>query len=113
MNRYKLLLAVLLAMVSLTFMCFNLPSADQTEIAKLKAGFLNPPDDARPGVYWYFMDGNMSKEAMTADLVINNGIVVTPDAAFPASVAIKDEKIAAAPETMIDTEWKVRLFTKG
>ena len=34
----------------------------------LKSGFLNPPDSARPGVYWYFMDGNMSKEAMTADL---------------------------------------------
>jgi dihydroorotase len=31
----------------------------------------------------------------TADLVINNGIVVTPEAAFPASVAIRDEKIVA------------------
>ena len=30
---------------------------------------------------------------VTADLVIHNGIVVSPDAAFPASVAIKDEKI--------------------
>ncbi len=34
----------------------------------LKSGFLNPPDSARPGVYWYFMDGNTSSEAMTADL---------------------------------------------
>lgn len=34
----------------------------------LKAGFVNPPDTARPGVYWYFMDGNTSREAMTADL---------------------------------------------
>ncbi len=34
----------------------------------LKAEFLSPPDTARPGVYWYFMDGNMSREAMTADL---------------------------------------------
>lgn len=32
---------------------------------------------------------------ITADLVINNGIVVTPDSAVPASVAIKDEKIIA------------------
>ena len=39
---------------------------------------------------------------MTADLVIHNGIVVTPDAAFPASVAIRDEKIVAvgAPDAM-------------
>ena len=34
----------------------------------IKDGFLNPPDSARPGVYWYFMDGNLSREGMTADL---------------------------------------------
>lgn len=34
----------------------------------LKASFANPPDSARPGVYWYFMDGNLSREGMTRDL---------------------------------------------
>ena len=34
----------------------------------LEQGFLNPPDSSRPGVYWYFMDGNLSKEAITKDL---------------------------------------------
>jgi hypothetical protein len=34
----------------------------------LKASFVNPPDSARPGVYWYFMDGNTTREAMTGDL---------------------------------------------
>jgi hypothetical protein len=34
----------------------------------LQQGFQNPPDSTRPGVYWYFMDGNLSREAMTADL---------------------------------------------
>lgn len=36
--------------------------------ATLEDDFVNPPDSARPGVYWYFMDGNLSREAMTADL---------------------------------------------
>jgi hypothetical protein len=31
-------------------------------------GFRNPPPSSKPGVYWYFMDGNMTKESMTADL---------------------------------------------
>ena len=35
---------------------------------RLKEEFLAPPDAARPGVYWYFMDGNFSREGMTADL---------------------------------------------
>ncbi len=34
----------------------------------LVSGFIDPPDSVRPGVYWYFMDGNLSREAMTADL---------------------------------------------
>lgn len=34
----------------------------------LKKGFISPPDDCWPGVYWYFMDGNLSREKMTADL---------------------------------------------
>ena len=34
----------------------------------IKEGFLNPPDSARPGVYWYFMDGNLDRAGMTADL---------------------------------------------
>lgn len=38
------------------------------DIRLLKEQFLDPPEDARPGVYWYFMDGNLSKDGMTADL---------------------------------------------
>lgn len=30
--------------------------------------FDKPPHEALPGVYWYFMDGNISKEGMTKDL---------------------------------------------
>ena len=37
-------------------------------LADLADEFANPDDSARPGVYWYFMDGNLSREAMTADL---------------------------------------------
>lgn len=45
---------------------FQKPAAN--EIDDLRSGFLNPPDSAKPGVYWYFMDGNLSKSGMTADL---------------------------------------------
>lgn len=34
----------------------------------LKSGFGDPPDSARPGVYWYFMDGYLSSEGITKDL---------------------------------------------
>jgi len=34
----------------------------------IESDFLHPPDSARPWVYWYFMDGNFSREGLTADL---------------------------------------------
>ena len=34
----------------------------------LAEAFRAPPDAARPWVYWYFMDGNLTREGMTADL---------------------------------------------
>ncbi|HRP54929.1 glycosyl hydrolase [Agriterribacter sp.] len=42
--------------------------ADISGIQALRSGFVKPPDAARPGVYWYFMDGNLSEEGMTKDL---------------------------------------------
>src|SRR5688572_4273576 len=30
--------------------------------------FASPPAEARPWVYWYFMEGQMTREGMTADL---------------------------------------------
>jgi len=40
----------------------------EASTSALIKGFLNPPPTAKPGVYWYFMDGNMTKTSMTADL---------------------------------------------
>ena len=35
---------------------------------ELEQAFTSPSASARPWVYWYFMDGNMTREGMTADL---------------------------------------------
>ena len=39
--------------------------ADQPDLI---SQFRNPPDSARPGVYWYIMDGHLNREGITADL---------------------------------------------
>ena len=33
----------------------------------LELGFRNPPESARPWVYWFIMDGNLTREGITAD----------------------------------------------
>ena len=38
------------------------PSAD------LLSGFVSPPASARPWVYWFWLNGNITREGITADL---------------------------------------------
>lgn len=55
----------------------------------LEQEFLNPPDAARPWVYWMWMDGNLSREGITADLEamkkagIGGVIIMEVDAGIP------------------------------
>ena len=34
----------------------------------LESGFLNPPDSAKPQTWWHWMNGNITKTGITADL---------------------------------------------
>jgi len=61
-STFPLMLLLSVVTILLSTQCSKEPTDS------LKAGFINPPDSARPGVYWYFMDGNTTREAMTGDL---------------------------------------------
>ncbi|CAM3324833.1 glycosyl hydrolase [Zobellia roscoffensis] len=57
----------------LTVVCFMLYATfffgqQNNKKLSLKEDFKNPPSTSAPGVYWYFMDGNLSREEMTKDL---------------------------------------------
>lgn len=51
-----------------TLLLLLMATAAALHAADLYQEFVNPPESARPWVYWYFMDGNMTREGMTADL---------------------------------------------
>ncbi len=64
----KVNLLICLTLVGLGLFFFGGCHLSDNNFSRLEQGFQHPPDSARPGVYWYFMDGNLSKEAMTKDL---------------------------------------------
>jgi len=49
-------------------LAFTMLTCTDQSNEKLKEAFKNPPSTSFPGVYWYFMDGNLSREEMTKDL---------------------------------------------
>ncbi len=56
-------LAALISVISVLLL-----SCSTTQVDSLKQDFKVPPETAKPGVYWYFMDGNLSRDEMTKDL---------------------------------------------
>jgi len=55
--------------LSVLFFLFCLVSyVSRAQVNVLKSGFLHPANKYKPGVYWYFMDGNMTAESISKDL---------------------------------------------
>lgn len=55
----------------LMFLLFSLFSSCQPDVnseGALEAGFLNPPESAKVWTWWHWMNGNVSKEGITADM---------------------------------------------
>ena len=61
--RLKCRLAVILGILILQSMA-RLNAAEPD----LERGFLNPPDAAKPWVLWFWLNGNVTREGITADL---------------------------------------------
>lgn len=43
-------------------------SAEAASVRQLERGFARPPAEARPWVYWFWLNGNITREGITADL---------------------------------------------
>jgi len=64
MQKSRLTAATAFAVLAIAFaLAANLPAVES-----VPEDFAHPPAAARPWVYWYFMDGNLTREGMTADL---------------------------------------------
>ncbi len=58
--------AIQYSLLAILLICCTDPGTQ--DIDQLINGFKSPPDSAKPGVYWYFMDGNINRESLTKDL---------------------------------------------
>jgi hypothetical protein len=78
--------ALTLSLLALSF----LRPAFAGSIAELRAGFASPPDSAKPHTWWHWMNGNITKEGITADLEamkqigLGGATVVNVDSGIPA-----------------------------
>lgn len=72
-------------------------AAGAAELAELQKGWANPPQSARPQVWWHWMNGNITKDGITKDLEwmhrIGLGGAQTFDASGNSEVIVKDRLV--------------------
>lgn len=75
--------------------------AQPSALSALQKNFIYPPASSRPGVYWYFMDGNISKEAITADLESMQGAGIGSVVFLEVNVGVP-----RGPVTFFSEQWQ-------
>jgi hypothetical protein len=99
---------LLLTLISMVFMNCSGPSKDTGII--LEAGFQNPPESAKPRVWWHWMNGNISKEGIKADLEWMKRIGIGGFQNFDAGLA--SPQVVEKRLIFMTPEWKdAFLFT--
>ncbi len=105
MNTASKIMACLTACAAMTTLssCVedNVKKIDETasaaELAELEKGWANPPQSARPQVWWHWMNGNITKDGITKDLEwmhrIGLGGAQTFDASSNSEVIVKDRLV--------------------
>ena len=71
---------------------------------KLASGFTNPPDSAKPRVWWHWMNGNITKEGIKLDLEWMHRVGIGGFQNFDA--AINTPKLVDKRLLYMTPEWK-------
>src|SRR5450631_622065 len=89
----------ILAIALVASMAFAQNAADP-----LKSGFENPPNSARPRVWWHWMNGNITKEGIKLDLEWMNRVGIGGFQNFDAALATP--KLVDHRLVYMTPEWK-------
>ena len=85
----------------LAIFCFGVAAAQNTADS-LRSGFENPPESAKPRVWWHWMNGNITKEGIKLDLDwmhrVGIGGFQTFDAALSTPQVVKQRLAYMTPE---------------
>ncbi len=85
-------------LLSIVFLAGTLSAQTPQE---LEQGFLHPPESARPWVYWFWLNGNITREGITADLEAMQRVGI-------GGVLIMevDQGAPVGPVDFMDSKWR-------
>ncbi len=103
MNRSHILNTIGIAVLSLAGI-LAAPVFAQNTTSALEDGFKNPPNSAKPRVWWHWMNGNITKEGIKLDLEWMNRVGIGGFQNFDASLSTP--KLVDKRLVYMTAEWK-------
>jgi hypothetical protein len=100
----KNIIQYLLFLVLILMVFTRCDVSDKNIGLNLESGFLNPPDSARPRVWWHWMNGNITKEGIRADLEWMHRVGIAGFQNFDA--ALMTPQIVEKRLVYMTPEWK-------
>jgi len=101
-KRFGILIILLVFSVVVIFTRCNGLSSETS--VNLENGFLNPPESAKPRVWWHWMNGNITKEGIKADLEWMKRVGIGGFQNFDAK--LKTPQIVQKRLVYMTPEWK-------
>ena len=104
------------SIASLLFLATALVGAQaQTASDPLMNGFQNPPDGARPRVWWHWMNGNITKEGIKLDLEWMHRVGLGGFQNFDAALANTPgcRQAAGLHDSRVEGCFQVRNYPRG
>ncbi len=93
------------ATVILILICSALFGTHAQAADALEQGFRSPPDSAKPWMYWFWMNGNVTKEGITADLESMKRVGIGGALIFDVALAAPRGTPSGPAQFMTD-EWR-------
>jgi len=91
-----------LAVAAVVLMTAAVPAQETS--STLERSFLHPPDSAKPHTWWHWMNGNITKEGITADLEAMARVGVGGAQIFNVGAGI-----GPGPVTFMSDEWRAMI----
>ena len=108
MNPKSTAIVTLLLLASISMILVNCSHFSKEKAVTLEAGFLNPPESAKPRVWWHWMNGNITKEGIKADLLWMKRVGLGGFQNFDASLSTP--QIVPKRLVYMTPEWKDAFF---
>ncbi|MFV1969256.1 MAG: glycosyl hydrolase, partial [Pirellulaceae bacterium] len=86
-------------------MALSILAGRESKSDDLESGFLDPPDSAKPRVYWWWLESNVSKAGITRDLEEMRAKGIGGALIFDAASLVKG---TPAGPTFMSREWRDR-----